>query len=90
MQNEFELTRKLSRIAMDERYISLRKKLGDTKAFIMYLKLGYYNNKSYTNEEISKFLGMELLYVLKNLRDALIKLGFDDIYEDQNDFISRR
>lgn len=89
MQNEFERTRKLARITIDERYISLRKKLGDTKAFIMYLKLGYYENKSFTDLEISEFLGMELKHVLKNLREALIKLELD-IYEDQNDFISRR
>ncbi|MBQ8472469.1 MAG: hypothetical protein IJ501_03090 [Bacilli bacterium] len=89
MQNEFEITRKLARITRDEKYISLRKKIGDKNAFIMYLKLGYYDNKSYTNEEISKLLGMELKHVLKNLKESLMKLELD-IYEDQNDFISRR
>ena len=89
MHNEFEKTKKLAKIISDERYISLRRKIGDTKAFIMYLKFGYYENKSFTDLEISEFLGMELKYVLKNLKESLIKLGLD-IYEDQNDFISRR
>lgn len=90
MKNDLKITKKLAEITRNERYISLRKKLGDKNAFIMYLKLGYYQNKSHTDEEISRFMGMELKDVLKGLKESLIILGLDNIYEDQNDFISRR